>query len=487
MIQRIERARIELWLIPALILSTLLLYWPALGVFFSHDDVVFLGRAAGLEPWPHPLHRGLSQWGYFTLGWHLFGPRPVPFHLVALALHTLNGYLLYRIGARLGLTPRAGTYAALLFVASPAAFTPLHWISGTQELLVTLCSLLSALTALRRGPRAQVCAIGFAAAALLCKENAALLLPALAIALPLPPRDRWILGAGGVALAAVLLPLAAIVGGDTPLAAPAYRYAFGQNLVWNAVTYSAWLADLLDYFPDRAPLPQPQLLLLGLLAPALLAAAALLRPRWRGPILHATVVAVALIVPALPLLEHSNYYYLYLPLAPLWLLAGAGLAGIPGAMRSIGVAAVVLLVALSAWRGEARRSERDGLLPADPTLRLARVLEISLESMSRDDPPPSGRVLVLTPAPRGRELGLVPLQQTLKQALGNGVALRLFYPQVSSVEIRRYLGNSEFWRESHIYLAQGIGELRYLGHGPEGRRAWEALRQRSQDPAERPR
>ena len=58
-------------------LVTFVLHRSALSVFFGQDDLLFLQRVEGLDPWPGGIRRILSVRTFFTVCWRVFGDRPV--------------------------------------------------------------------------------------------------------------------------------------------------------------------------------------------------------------------------------------------------------------------------------------------------------------------------------------------------------------------------------------------------------------------------
>ena len=78
-------------LLPVLpLLLAALVHRRALGAFFSTDDFVRLEEAVGLLPAAPTLWRLVSEVLYVKLMLGLFGPHPLPFHVVSLALHLVN-------------------------------------------------------------------------------------------------------------------------------------------------------------------------------------------------------------------------------------------------------------------------------------------------------------------------------------------------------------------------------------------------------------
>ena len=106
---------------------------------------------------------------YFGLLRRLFGPNPLAWHSVALAIHLANCALLYCIVKTLwGRGPLAGIAAVLfgLHGTRPEAVT---WSAGNFDLLACGFTLAATLCALRRKPIATCV---FVALAILSKESA---------------------------------------------------------------------------------------------------------------------------------------------------------------------------------------------------------------------------------------------------------------------------------------------------------------------------
>ncbi len=152
-----------------LLLLTFVLYWPALRIFFSLDDLQYLMKAAGFDESPFGLRRLISVRLFFTGAWRLFDGRPWPYHIISLVLHAANGWIVFLLARRLGLREIAARAASVLFVATPVAFLPLHWISGIQEISMTLFALLAAYFFLRRGYASMAASLAAAFFSLLCK------------------------------------------------------------------------------------------------------------------------------------------------------------------------------------------------------------------------------------------------------------------------------------------------------------------------------
>ncbi|TNE50332.1 MAG: DUF2029 domain-containing protein, partial [Sphingomonadales bacterium] len=182
------RARVLLLLGLALLL---LLHWPALidGSGFTSDSLGLIRHCASLSEqgqlWQWML-QGFSQGlgvesNYYRplaaaalcLDYPLYGVNPVGWHLNQLALHALNGLLLYRLARSLAgnerLAASVAALAAMVFWLSPATPEVSLWIAGRYNALATLFMLLSLLALVHSRPLWSALAL---ALALCCKESA---------------------------------------------------------------------------------------------------------------------------------------------------------------------------------------------------------------------------------------------------------------------------------------------------------------------------
>ncbi len=467
---------LESWLPLGLFTAALILYWPALSVFFSLDDLRFLLRAADLEESPGGMKRLLSVQLYFKGAWALFGARAHLYHLVTIFLHAANAYLVYMVALRLKLTRFAGFSAALLFMVSTAAFLPLHWISGIQEVSMTFFALLAAFFYLGNNNLSIVLALVTAVLSMLCKEASLLLLPGLAIIIKAPGKRRLTLGIGGLVLSIGFL----IVSGSMdprPQGDP-YETVFGINILWNLLTYNTWLVRFWDYFPSRIPQYQAGLAVWGLLLPIILCVLVWRIPRSRRPTGKASLLYLILVFPILGLVRHSYLYYLYLPLIPLWLLAGAALGRM--SRQKLAVSILALAAACSVASGILHRGTemKKGVL-LDPILRYAAIARRGVSALAGSDRIPDGKILFV----RSFEGESVDLAKGLegrtgtehrkvhlfKVALLDGDALRLFFPGIDSVHFEGPSGAEPGWQDMNFYGTYGVAEVIYLGFGENGR------------------
>ncbi len=476
-----DRSRISIsnLALPLLLLVIVfVLYWPALGVFFSTDDLQFLLKVAGIDENTLGLRRLVSVRLFFGAAWLLFGNRPWPYHLVVLFLHTANGWIVYLLARRLGLKDTAACAASILFTAAPVAFTPLHWISGIQDVSMTFFALIAAYFFLGRSILSAVASLASACLSMLCKESSFLLLPALALLVPAPRKRKLILGTGGMVLGILILAAAGSLT-QRPRGDP-YETVFGFNILWNLLTYSAWLARIWDHFPDRITEYRQGLAGWGSILPLALGFTYWRYSKSRCSIVRASLLSVLLLLPVLPLVRHSYFYYLYLPLVPFWLLGGALLGNIP--RRSIALGILVLFILHAAQLGmRHRRAVNEAGVLADPVLRYAGLAENAVESIRRTNAVTQGHLLVMAPAPqhshsvdltrglRGSETTSRKTYLLVERALIGGRALKLFFPAIETVTFQTPQGETPVWHDMQLYWTYGRGELVYLGYGEEGR------------------
>jgi len=140
----------------ALVLITVVLYWPVSGHdFLLYDDHLYVTEnhhvLGGLTP------EGI-RWAFTTThasNWHpltwlshmtdvqLFGLSPRAHHLVNLVLHTLNGLLLFLVLSRATKTLWRSAFVAVLFSCHPLHVESVAWIAERKDLLSTTFFLVA--------------------------------------------------------------------------------------------------------------------------------------------------------------------------------------------------------------------------------------------------------------------------------------------------------------------------------------------------------
>jgi hypothetical protein len=488
----------------------LALYAGALGTFFAGDDIVFLARASGIEPTQWTIARLLSG----PLRWRAlhaaFGLNPAPYHAVNLALHALNVVLVHRAARRLGLARPAAAAAAVLFGSTSIAFTPLHWVSGGGELMVTTFALIAferglAAAGLPAGPAAHgagsraasgaapagganargsgvalvLSAVAFVLA-LLSKETALLLPLACAAALGVgwraiarraAPRPLVVLS---IVAATFALALLVTLRGVDWIGGAAYTPS-ANPLVWlgNLGTYVAWSAPWRPAIPDASAAIDPLAWGVALPLLALLVALAAYGRAFSSRALRAGAAwFLVLLAPLLLLANHTYLYYLYLPWAgACWVAAAIG-ERLAARHRALGWVLALALVAMVARDFSAvleRETARIGDMPADRVMRESRLLSHVAATLDTLHVPAGSRIAYVNPSPyrrfalvdtTGYEVhGYVPLQA----ALAGGDAIRVLRPGL------RYAGFGtdlpREWEDAEALLYRGDGSARWIGHG----------------------
>jgi hypothetical protein len=330
---------------------------PVLRTWWHQDDWGLLARAARLiDPDAVPV-RWLSRVLYWDLSWPLFHLDPLPYAATRLLLHGGSAALLASIAGRVGLPPLAQLAAALLFAASPLAFTPLFWASGVQELLAAFLALAAVERWLEWSERPASlrlpAVIALGAAAMLAKESAIglpLLLGGLAW-------TRWgrpanwpraaAVGLAFLAAAAVAASILALKGFDISAGAP---FALGgvKAVGLNLLTYAVWLVMPGPFL--RAHLYTPHLLFGLLIWAGWVAWAVAARRRGDRRPLAALAGCLLALAPVLPLAGHAAPYMAYLAAAGTSLAAALLL---PRRWRA-GGAVLIALAALGTAAGWAR-------------------------------------------------------------------------------------------------------------------------------------
>lgn len=171
-----------------LVVGICALFAPAVRAYFFLDDFMWLhvGRfeMSALSGWIHAFtapvgfgYRPLSQQVFFWLGWHLFGFRPLGYHLVSLGVLVVAALYVFRGCALLTSNRNAALVAAAVFGFSGVHFDSVAWASAFTEASATAALAISFY--LFVAGQSVACAIWYVAA-LLCDETAAPL-PLLAL------------------------------------------------------------------------------------------------------------------------------------------------------------------------------------------------------------------------------------------------------------------------------------------------------------------
>jgi hypothetical protein len=168
------------------LLITSLAYWSILNNTLIGDDYFYTVRAGELSLsglWHlfdmHPSFIRPLPSLIFWLQYKLFGVEGAYSHLINIAFHASNAYLLFWLLKKLRVSAFAALVSSFMFLIMPIAVEPVTWSSGRFDLMSTFFILLATglcLTSVRENSNAFYAGALFAAfAAMLCKESAMIL------------------------------------------------------------------------------------------------------------------------------------------------------------------------------------------------------------------------------------------------------------------------------------------------------------------------
>jgi hypothetical protein len=384
-----------------LIGAVALIYREAVSAYFFEDDFQWLVTRWSFRPSDlldlasrSHFYRPVIEL-YFWIG-SAVTASPAAFHVSSIALHALNGGLLYAVATAIGMPRTYAWVAALLFVVQPAYVDAVAWVGAIAE-AIGACfgfSAILAILAYRRTGRAvwqALAALAFAVA-LLTHESSVVFLPLIVLADWTAGRSSWRWQDAArtyvplVTIAAAYLVVDLMVNSRHYLITEG-QYRIGAHMIRNVFEYIASL-----YVGERT--------LAAHAGVAIVIAAVLLRgtPRAR----YAVVWTIVAMGPFLPFTFANVSRYAYLPAAGLALLLAEGLATLDEWMSRRGVSwrhAVVatLVTALAirfgvfaskgvsdfADRAESYRSFLVDLKQARPTMADGDVVSVDAATEAR--------------------------------------------------------------------------------------------------------
>ena len=252
-------------------ISVLLMWLPALHTPYWGDDYVFLYAAhatnASSAPWwsdfwpstPPLFWRPLSQEGYWRLVDAWLGGNACATHGVSLILHALASAgvallaLVMARACRWSMAGRSAVLAGVLYAGLAMHILPVHWAAAVNNsllcLFTTLCLAAWVVAADARGGHRLLLLASVPvslALALLSKESAALMVALMAIVrlftgqLALR-RGEWFTLVACLAITVLWLVLRAHL---TAPADSAYALTLGKNVIRNAGSFLAWMANV---------------------------------------------------------------------------------------------------------------------------------------------------------------------------------------------------------------------------------------------------
>ena len=502
--------------------AAVIVFHGGLAYFFSQDDFGWMARARGLLPRLVGPWRYLSAQLYYD-AMRAAGLHALPYHLVSLLAHVAVSLLVFAL-LRGRVAAPAAWLGAVFFAVHPAHYTALYWISATGDILALGLALGAVMAARSADPRRWI-AVPLFALSLMSKESTVLLPLWVAAGGALDPgRPAGTAGpaARGPALGRLLDPLAvtlalvsalylaSFVAMDVsgvrrplPQSAP-YALGFDATLLLNLFSYLGWSANFFvpvvsafsDVVESRAFVPGAAALGLWLAGFGWKAL------RERGWFLGGALY-FALLIPVLPLRNHTCHYYLYAPLAgAAWCVAAAAdalfacLRPAPAAATrrgrktggrrahpeprardhttgrvgwTLSLAAGTLLTvngALLVQKIESHPFLRPELR-ADPTVDRARIARNVFDGLRAADLPRGVRLLFWSPAATAldRAAGRDPTrdsywEQNVRGALYGGLAVRVMFPQVQEAQFVRAYRPVD---DSHRYAVYDIdGRVRVV-------------------------
>lgn len=478
--EAVEGRKVTTWRRDSLVLATCLLlaawvHQRALWVFFtSPDDLVHLQQAAGLIPTLSTPFRILSQVLYFRAMFRIFGPNPLPFHVVTMLLHLTNIALVFILTRRLGIDRRTAALGAALFGAFPLFSTLLSSAVGINDELAFTFALTALLSLGTKGASGVVVSVALFGLGMLCKESV-ICLPLLALTSPFGGRIRSRLARVapplGVALLFFVLFAALRPKGLAPDAI-VYAVSIGPNVFHNLMTYISWSVNVLNPLPDLVSSYDSQAWRFGMWVVLGFLASLMVFGRKEPAILFGSAWFTLGLLPVLPLQHQTYRHYLYPALPSLALVVAGTAMGCfewlvrltrrpdPSISRMAGGLAVLGALAYGATAERSVRERFDARiagtdLALDPVNRRREVAARAFGSLGRYLPQGHARVAILVPegvgrvfgARSGREYDIVPRgghpYNLLEASIDQGRAVRLFHPGVDSVAF------VEHWTRAH--------------------------------------
>jgi hypothetical protein len=317
------------WLVPALI--CLLVHWRGLTSWYQSDDFVWLGIGQHV----HGLHDFLSAvfvpgsaghirpWSerlIFMLSFGMFGLDALPFHLFVFAVECANLALVAWIGIRLSGRRAAGVLSASLWAISAVTADPLAWASANEQVGVAFCMLLAFYFLLRyieTGERRYNLYQWIAFLSGFAVLEIDIVYPALAAVYAYLFARRYLTRVLPMFLASAaylaLHALAAPMGHD-----PVYALHFTGSMFRTLAKYWAWSVGPVGFW---APLPVPSWLIPAAIAIVSLGLLAFAAARGRLAVFFIAWFAFS-IAPVLPLRDHVEQYYAFVPAIGLCWLGG---------------------------------------------------------------------------------------------------------------------------------------------------------------------
>jgi|GEM_PF-2606144 len=432
-------------------------YHRAVHYFFSQDDFMSLWIA---RQGPETFWRILSSYAYFGAISAIFGLNAIAFHVLSLMFHVANALVVFFIARALYLGRGPSLLASALFALHPSLFVPLYAISSIGEILSCFFALLAALYVLqvsRPGGPISILAVSLLFLASLLSKETTILFPLLVLPIYAARKMRL---RRAVPLFVTLTAIAAAYGAflyaanifgirEASPGAGAYQLTVGSELVTSLQTYFKWIFNLVESWRnepfnvlDERALPW---LLVGIGAFGVLLVGS-------GGARARTVFCVSwffvMLLPVVPLTGHPYHYYLYIPLAGLVpafaiLLAQRVKSAQWQMVLSILLMASMLLHSAMLVSKIETATVGDSGTRQEPTFDRAIVSGNLISDLRQRELPQGAKLLLISPLSdiRAGKLREHPhivkggpyWDSNVRSAIADGIAIKLFFPQVDSV------------------------------------------------------
>ena len=385
----------------AIVLLTLICFYPLAGYFFAQDDFILLfkssegtSRAIAEQFGQAPgQFRPLTKVFYFIATWNLFGLNALPYHIISFIIHIANTLLVYTLLRRLKVGEAAALMVTTVFALHVGFVNVIGWISCIQPLMGEFFALLALNTGIvaidKRRARNLLVAVACYVLALMSMEQTwavgiALFLYAWFEARPKKWRPRLKASLGRTLPFVTILFVyvlfmtlwKGVPSGGTYVVTP------GPHIVINLLTYLSWVYDISVIMPFATNAVAQAVGVAHVLI-LLLVVYNLARGK-AGLVVIGLAYYVLAILPAAVLKDHTFYNHNYVPAVGMLLLLALPLEDFaafvrkwrPGvaAIMPLGFAVVIAVVCFTSVRTNQHNMLREAVdLPKNFVFRRALI------------------------------------------------------------------------------------------------------------------